>query len=104
MIEEAITREESFSVMYTPFATKAKADKIDKMKEAFAKKHPDYVAYIYTGKSGFHIFKRHWTSLDCVDCVFIADIEFDLWVVGAGSRKFLLSHGVKFTPEQRANI
>ncbi|EMP38409.1 Spermatogenesis-associated protein 16 [Chelonia mydas] len=49
MIEEAITREESFSVMYTPFATKAKADKIDKMKEAFAKKHPDYVAYIYTG-------------------------------------------------------
>lgn len=58
MIEEAITREESFSVMYTPFATKAKADKIDKMKEAFAKKHPDFVNYIYTGNGAV---KLHWS-------------------------------------------
>ncbi|CAM5164203.1 unnamed protein product [Natator depressus] len=65
MIEEAITREESFSVMYTPFATKAKADKIDKMKEAFAKKHPDYVAYIYTDPHGLHILPQtaDWASL-----------------------------------------
>lgn len=50
MIEEAITREESFSVMYTPFATKIKADKVEKVKEVFTKTHPAYVEYIYTGK------------------------------------------------------
>ncbi|XP_054839456.1 spermatogenesis-associated protein 16 [Eublepharis macularius] len=54
MIEEAITRAESFSVMYTPFATKVKAEKIDKLKEAFTKKHPDYVEYIYTDPHGLH--------------------------------------------------
>ncbi|KYO20090.1 spermatogenesis-associated protein 16 [Alligator mississippiensis] len=65
MIEEAITREESFSVMYTPFATKAKTDKIDKMKEAFAKKHPDFVNYIYTDARGLHILPQtaDWGSL-----------------------------------------
>ncbi|XP_030431318.1 spermatogenesis-associated protein 16 [Gopherus evgoodei] len=65
MIEEAITREEYFSVMYTPFATKAKTDKIDKMKEAFSKKHPDYVEYIYTDPHGLHILPQtvDWASL-----------------------------------------
>lgn len=50
MIEEAITRVESFSVMYTPFATKITADKVEKVKEVFTKTHPAYVEYIYTGK------------------------------------------------------
>lgn len=49
MIEEAITRAESFSVMYTPFATKIRADKIEKVREVFTKTHPAYVEYIYTG-------------------------------------------------------
>ncbi|MBZ3874348.1 Spermatogenesis-associated protein 16 [Sciurus carolinensis] len=48
MIEEAITRAESFSVMYTPFATKIRADKVEKVKEVFTKTHPAYVEYIYT--------------------------------------------------------
>lgn len=55
MIEEAITREESFSVMYTPFVTEVKADQKNKIKDMFAKKHPDYVQHIYTGKSRFHM-------------------------------------------------
>ncbi|NXA31044.1 SPT16 protein, partial [Eudromia elegans] len=65
MIEEAVTREESFSVMYTPFATKAKADRIDKMKDIFAKKHPDYVEHIYTDPHGLHILPQtsDWSSL-----------------------------------------
>ncbi|XP_074860544.1 spermatogenesis-associated protein 16 [Carettochelys insculpta] len=65
MIEEAIIREESFSVMYTPFAIKAKADKIDKMKEVFAKRHPDYVEYIYTDPHGFHVLPQtvDWAAL-----------------------------------------
>ena len=53
MIEEAITRAESFSVMYTPFATKIRADKIEKVKEVFTKIHPAYVEYIYTGKNQY---------------------------------------------------
>lgn len=63
MIEEAITRAESFSVMYTPFAAKIKADKVEKVKEVFTKTHPAYVEYIYTGKiqylqvvNGYFIF------------------------------------------------
>ncbi|XP_035190683.1 spermatogenesis-associated protein 16 [Oxyura jamaicensis] len=64
MIEEAITREESFSVMYTPFVTKVKADKTDKMKDTFAKKHPDYVEHIYTDPHGLHILPQttEWSS------------------------------------------
>lgn len=50
MIEEAITRAEAFSVMYTPFATKIRADKIEKVKEVFVKTHPAYVDCIYTGE------------------------------------------------------
>ncbi|OXB82488.1 UNVERIFIED_CONTAM: hypothetical protein H355_000746 [Colinus virginianus] len=56
MIEEAITREESFSVMYTPFVTKVKADNRDKMTDAFTKKHPDYTQHIFTEK-------LHYTSI-----------------------------------------
>ncbi|XP_062439012.1 spermatogenesis-associated protein 16 [Rhea pennata] len=65
MIEEAITREESFSVMYTPFVANAKADKIDRMKDIFAKKHPDYVEHIYTDPHGLHILPQtaDWSSL-----------------------------------------
>ncbi|EPQ04382.1 Spermatogenesis-associated protein 16 [Myotis brandtii] len=53
MIEEAITRAESFSVMYTPFATKIRADKVEKVKEVFTKTHPAYVEYIYTDQGSF---------------------------------------------------
>ncbi|XP_039194397.1 spermatogenesis-associated protein 16 [Crotalus tigris] len=54
MIEEAITRAEYFSVMYTPFAIKIRAENTDKLKEVFIRKHPDYVEYIYTDSHGLH--------------------------------------------------
>ncbi|KAM6389148.1 spermatogenesis-associated protein 16 [Pluvialis apricaria] len=65
MLEEAITREESFSVMYTPFVTEVKADKKNKIKDMFAKKHPDYVEHIYTDPHGLHILPQtaEWLSL-----------------------------------------
>ncbi|KAM6127509.1 spermatogenesis-associated protein 16 [Phoenicopterus ruber ruber] len=65
MIEEAITREVSFLVMYTPFVTEVKADKINKIKDMFAKKHPDYVEHIYTDPHGLHILPQtaEWPSL-----------------------------------------
>uniref|UniRef100_H0WIF1 Spermatogenesis-associated protein 16 n=2 Tax=Otolemur garnettii TaxID=30611 RepID=H0WIF1_OTOGA len=64
MIEEAITRAESFSVMYTPFATKLRADKIEKVKEVFTKTHPAYVEYIYTDLQGLHVLPQtvDWSS------------------------------------------
>uniref|UniRef100_A0A8B9EVD5 Spermatogenesis associated 16 n=1 Tax=Amazona collaria TaxID=241587 RepID=A0A8B9EVD5_9PSIT len=58
MIEEAITREASFSVMYTPLGTEIKADERDKLKTRFAKKHPDYVEHIYTDPHGLHILPQ----------------------------------------------
>ncbi|KFO29807.1 spermatogenesis-associated protein 16 isoform X2 [Fukomys damarensis] len=64
MIEEAITRTESFSVMYTPFATKIRADKIEKVKEVFTKTHPAYAEYIYTDLCGLHVLPQtaDWLS------------------------------------------
>ncbi|XP_058412322.1 spermatogenesis-associated protein 16 [Diceros bicornis minor] len=64
MIEEAITRAESFSVMYTPFATKIRADKMEKVKEVFTKTHPAYVEYIYTDLQGLHMLPQtvDWSS------------------------------------------
>ncbi|CAO2613590.1 Spermatogenesis-associated protein 16 [Lemmus lemmus] len=64
MIEEAITRAENFSVMYTPFATKIKADKIEKVKEVFIKTHPAYVDCIYTDTQGLHVLPQtaDWSS------------------------------------------
>ncbi|XP_038204352.1 spermatogenesis-associated protein 16 [Arvicola amphibius] len=64
MIEEAITRAEAFSVMYTPFATKIRADKIEKVKEVFVKTHPAYVDCIYTDSQGLHVLPQtaDWSS------------------------------------------
>ncbi|XP_065604488.1 spermatogenesis-associated protein 16 [Cyrtonyx montezumae] len=64
MIEEAITREESFSVMYTPFVTKVKVDNRGKMTDAFTKKHPGYTQHIFTDPLGLHILPQttEWSS------------------------------------------
>ncbi|XP_069928609.1 spermatogenesis-associated protein 16 isoform X1 [Oryctolagus cuniculus] len=64
MIEEAITRAEAFSVMYTPFATRITTDKVEKVKEVFTKTHPAYMEYIYTDLQGFHILPQtaDWSS------------------------------------------
>ncbi|XP_049998014.1 spermatogenesis-associated protein 16 [Alexandromys fortis] len=64
MIEEAITRAEAFSVMYTPFATRIRADKIEKVKEVFVKTHPAYVDCIYTDTQGLHVLPQtaDWSS------------------------------------------
>ncbi|XP_009945989.1 PREDICTED: spermatogenesis-associated protein 16-like [Leptosomus discolor] len=61
MIEEAITRHVSFSVMYTPLVTE---DKAETLNNVFAKKHPDYVEHIYTEPHGRHILPQtsDWPS------------------------------------------
>lgn len=55
MIEEATTQAVSFSALYTPFVTQLDADKINKIKDTFAKKNPDHVNNIYTGNSKFPV-------------------------------------------------
>ncbi|XP_028942620.1 spermatogenesis-associated protein 16, partial [Antrostomus carolinensis] len=64
MIVEAITTETSFSVMYTPFVTEVTDDKIYEINCAFARKHPDYMEYIYTDTQGNHILPEttNWPS------------------------------------------
>ncbi|XP_032114176.1 spermatogenesis-associated protein 16 isoform X1 [Sapajus apella] len=64
MVEEAITRAESFSVMYTPFATKIRGDKIEKVKDIFTKTHPAYAEYIYTDLQALHMLPQtaDWSS------------------------------------------
>ncbi|XP_005383073.1 PREDICTED: spermatogenesis-associated protein 16 [Chinchilla lanigera] len=64
MIEEAITRTDSFSVMYTPFATKISADKVEKVKEVFTNTHPSYTEYIYTDLYALHVLPQtaDWSS------------------------------------------
>lgn len=94
MIEEAITREESFSVMYTPFVKKIKVDKTDKIKDTFAKKHPDYVEHIYTGKRGFHML------LSTAYCLPVCGwLKRSLRESGAWVFKFLHFCGGKLTSE-----
>ncbi|NXQ92457.1 SPT16 protein, partial [Nyctibius grandis] len=58
MIENAITTEATFSVMYTPFETGVKAGKINKIKDTFARKHPDYLEHVYTDPHGIHILPQ----------------------------------------------
>ncbi|NXJ92521.1 SPT16 protein, partial [Corythaixoides concolor] len=48
MLEEAITGEITFSVMYTPFVGEVSAKKLKQIEDLFAKKHPKYVQHIYT--------------------------------------------------------
>ncbi|KFP91092.1 Spermatogenesis-associated protein 16, partial [Apaloderma vittatum] len=58
MLDEAITTEVSFSIMYTPFVKDMKANKRNAIRDIFVKKHPDYSAYIYTDPHGFHILPQ----------------------------------------------
>ncbi|KAG2462945.1 SPT16 protein, partial [Polypterus senegalus] len=50
MLEEAISRTETFSVMYTPCTVKLSKDRIERVKEIFSQQHPFYTSYMFTGK------------------------------------------------------
>ncbi|NXO65956.1 SPT16 protein, partial [Phainopepla nitens] len=55
LIQEALSGEASFSVLYTPFEKEDKADKIKEAHKTFAEKHPDYVQHIFTDPHGIHL-------------------------------------------------
>nr|RLV76384.1 hypothetical protein DV515_00017030 [Chloebia gouldiae] len=55
MTQEAVRGEVSFSVLYTPFEKKDKADKIKEANKAFAEKHPYYAQHIFTDPHGIHL-------------------------------------------------
>ncbi|KAK1162619.1 spermatogenesis-associated protein 16-like [Acipenser oxyrinchus oxyrinchus] len=54
MLEEAITKANAFSVMYTPCNVKPTADGIEKPKNIFRKQHPTYTAYVFTDPAVVH--------------------------------------------------
>ncbi|XP_064021847.1 spermatogenesis-associated protein 16-like [Pogoniulus pusillus] len=65
MIEEAITTESSFSVLYTPSEAEKKAQSIiSKIQHTFAEKNPEYLQYHYTDPQAFHILPKStkWLS------------------------------------------
>ncbi|XP_066063364.1 spermatogenesis-associated protein 16-like [Chamaea fasciata] len=55
MIQEALSGEDSFSALYTPFEKEDKADKIKEANKTFAEKYPDYVQHIFTDPYGIHL-------------------------------------------------
>ncbi|XP_068021949.1 spermatogenesis-associated protein 16-like [Melanerpes formicivorus] len=58
MIEEAITAETSYTVMYTPLETEGKEKDINKIQRAFAKRNPEYLQHQYTDPEAFHILPQ----------------------------------------------
>ncbi|XP_050193347.1 spermatogenesis-associated protein 16-like [Myiozetetes cayanensis] len=63
LIQEALSEEASFSVLYTPFENEDEADKIREATETFAEKHPDYVQHVFTDPYGIHLLPEGAESL-----------------------------------------
>ncbi|NXA16580.1 SPT16 protein, partial [Sapayoa aenigma] len=63
LIQEALSGEVSFLVLYTPFEKEDKADKIKEANKTFAEKHPDYVQHIFTDPHGIHLLPESAESL-----------------------------------------
>ncbi|NXB11196.1 SPT16 protein, partial [Cnemophilus loriae] len=55
LIQEALSGERSFLVLYTAFEEEDKADKIQEANKSFAEKHPDDVQHIFTDPHGIHL-------------------------------------------------
>ncbi|XP_064190090.1 spermatogenesis-associated protein 16-like [Anguilla rostrata] len=64
MLEQAAAREDRFSVMYTPCQAAPTEEGIEKMMEAFRKKHPAFTQYLFTDPSGGHLLPQttDWTG------------------------------------------
>ncbi|KAG5851502.1 hypothetical protein ANANG_G00094100 [Anguilla anguilla] len=64
MLEQAVAREDRFSVMYTPCQAAPTKAGIEKMMEAFRKKHPAFTQYLFTDPSGGHLLPQttDWTG------------------------------------------
>ncbi|XP_035269110.1 spermatogenesis-associated protein 16-like [Anguilla anguilla] len=64
MLEQAVAREDGFSVMYTPCQAAPTEEGIEKMMEAFRKKHPAFTQYLFTDPSGGHLLPQttDWTG------------------------------------------
>uniref|UniRef100_A0A8C4XB03 Spermatosis associated 16 n=1 Tax=Erpetoichthys calabaricus TaxID=27687 RepID=A0A8C4XB03_ERPCA len=58
MLEEAISRTETFSVMYTPCTVKLSKDRIERVKEIFSQQHPFYTSYMFTDPDVGHFLPQ----------------------------------------------
>ncbi|NXD19329.1 SPT16 protein, partial [Spelaeornis formosus] len=61
MIQEALSKEVTFSALYTPFKKENKANKIKEANKTFSEKHPDY-AHIFTDPHGIHLLPENAES------------------------------------------
>ncbi|XP_067288162.1 spermatogenesis-associated protein 16-like [Pseudorasbora parva] len=58
LLEEALTMEENFSVMFTPCSGKLSSNTIEKAEKAFRKLHPAFTDYIFTDPRGGHLLPQ----------------------------------------------
>ncbi|XP_041913290.1 spermatogenesis-associated protein 16-like isoform X2 [Alosa sapidissima] len=58
LLEDAITEEEDFSVMFTPYSGVPSECCIQQAEEVFRKLHPGFTAYLFTGPSGGHFLPQ----------------------------------------------
>ncbi|NWU09751.1 SPT16 protein, partial [Cephalopterus ornatus] len=63
LIQEALSEEVTFSVLYTPFEGEVEADKIKAANRAFAEKHPDHAQHVFTDPHGIHLLPEGAESL-----------------------------------------
>ncbi|XP_042564880.1 spermatogenesis-associated protein 16 [Clupea harengus] len=58
LLEDAITEEEDFSVMFTPYSGVPSECRIQQAEEVFRKLHPAFTAYLFTDPSGGHFLPQ----------------------------------------------
>ncbi|NXK43656.1 SPT16 protein, partial [Piprites chloris] len=63
LLQEALSRAESFSVLYTPFAGEDKAQKIREAQKTFTERHPEYLQHVFTDPHGIHLLPEGAESL-----------------------------------------
>ncbi|NXS08643.1 SPT16 protein, partial [Neodrepanis coruscans] len=87
LIQEALSGEVSFLVLYTPFEKENKADKIKEANKNFAEKHPHYVQYIFTDPNGIHLLPEGAESLP--DQQYLLTLGFRNKEIGKTVEKFV---------------
>ncbi|ROI84211.1 Spermatogenesis-associated protein 16 [Anabarilius grahami] len=73
LLEEALTMEKNFSVMFTPWFGKPSSNTIEKAEEAFRKLHPAFTDYIFTDPRGGHLLPQttDWSQPSSIQSYFL---------------------------------
>ncbi|NXP24310.1 SPT16 protein, partial [Scytalopus superciliaris] len=99
LIQEALSGEGSFWVLYTPFEKEDQADKIKEANKTFAEKHPEYVQHIFTDPHGIHLLPERAESLP--DQQYLLTLGFRDRDIGEMVEK-AVTRQLPLCPEQKA--